>query len=161
MPLTFHEPSSEGVDESIAAAGSDGDEFDLGERREFTIRSILLIVYSAFSAGVVGGIWSRVDLPSLLLVLALDLAMLVTIIAFVTLAGRKAGLSRGDGVSLLFCGSQKSLATGVPMGNVLFAGTSTGLIILPLMLYHQIQLFVSAAVAQRLANGPEAPTSSN
>jgi sodium/bile acid cotransporter 7 len=123
--------------------------------------SILLIVYSAFSAGVVGGLWNRVDPPSLLLVVALDLAMLFIIIGFVTFAGRKAALSRADSVSLLFCGSQKSLATGVPMANVLFAGTSTGLIILPLMLYHQIQLFVSAAIAQRLANRPEAPASSN
>lgn len=122
--------------------------------------SILLIVYSAFSAGVVGGIWSRVDLTSLLLVMALDLGMLFIIIGFVVFAGRKAGLSRGDSISLLFCGSQKSLATGVPMANVLFAGTSTGLIILPLMLFHQIQLFVSAAIAQRLATSTEELASS-
>lgn len=117
--------------------------------------SILLIVYSAFSAGVVGGIWSRVDLPSLLLVIGLDLALLLVVIAFMWAAGRAAGLSRADSISLLFCGSQKSLASGVPMANVLFAGMSTGLLILPIMLYHQFQLFLSAAIAQQLAKTPE------
>lgn len=118
--------------------------------------SILLIVYSAFSAGVVGGIWSRVEPASLVLIIALDLAMLFIVIGFVSFAGRKAGLDRADRISLLFCGSQKSLASGVPMANVLFAGPSAGLIILPLMLYHQFQLFVSAAIAQRMAREPEA-----
>lgn len=117
--------------------------------------SILLIVYSAFSAGVVGGIWSRVDLTSLALVIALDLVMLLVVIGFMVVAGRVSGLSRADSVSLLFCGSQKSLASGVPMANVLFAGMSTGLVILPIMLYHQFQLFLSAAIAQRMARMPE------
>ncbi len=117
--------------------------------------SILLIVYSAFSAGVVGGIWSRVDAGSLALVVGLDLALLAIVIGFVVFAGRRIGLSRPDRISLLFCGSQKSLASGVPMANVLFAGTSTGLIILPVMLFHQFQLFVAAAIAQRLAAAPE------
>jgi sodium/bile acid cotransporter 7 len=109
---------------------------------------------------VVGGIWSRVDLPSLLVVIGLDLAMLLIVIGFMRVAGRAAGLNRADRVSLLFCGSQKSLASGVPMANVLFAGTSTGLLILPIMLYHQFQLFLSAAIAQRLAQAPEEPAAS-
>ncbi|MCY0148168.1 bile acid:sodium symporter [Hoeflea sp. G2-23] len=117
--------------------------------------SILLIIYSAFSAGVVGGIWGRLDGMTLSLLIGLDLILLLLVMVIVRRMGQMAGLSREDEVSLLFCGSQKSLANGVPMVNILFAGHATGLIILPLMLYHQFQLFVCAAIAQRYAAGDE------
>ena len=54
----------------------------------------------------------------------------------------------------MFCGSKKSLASGLPMASVLFAGQSVGLIVLPLMLFHQIQLMVCAALARRYAAEP-------
>lgn len=117
--------------------------------------SILLIIYSAFSAGVVGGIWGRLDGMTLSALIGLDLALLLVVMVVVRRAGKMAGLSREDEVSLLFCGSQKSLASGVPMANILFAGHATGLIILPLMLYHQFQLFLCAAIAQRYVAGDE------
>lgn len=113
--------------------------------------SILLIVYSAFSAGVVAGIWGRLDVSTLVLLIALDLIFLVLVMFIVRRMGRLAGLSREDQISFLFCGSQKSLASGVPIANILFVGHSTSLIILPLMLYHQFQLLLCAAVAQRYA----------
>ena len=113
--------------------------------------SILLIIYSAFSAGVVAGIWGRVDGATLSLLIGLNLLLLLLVMVIVWRVGRMADLSREDEVSLLFCGSQKSLASGVPIANILFAGTATGLIILPLMLYHQFQLFLCAAIAQRYA----------
>lgn len=113
--------------------------------------SILLIVYSAFSAGVVAGIWGRLDGATLSLVVALDLALLLFALLVIRRGGRLAGLPREDEVSLLFCGSQKSLASGVPIANILFAGHMVGLVILPLMLYHQFQLFAGAAIAQRHA----------
>jgi len=113
--------------------------------------SILLIIYSAFSAGVVAGIWGQLDGRTLSVLVGLDLALLLLAMVIVRRMGRMAGLSREDEVSLLFCGSQKSLASGVPIAKILFAGTSTGLIILPLMLYHQFQLFLCAAIAQRYA----------
>jgi sodium/bile acid cotransporter 7 len=117
--------------------------------------SILLIIYSAFSAGVVAGIWGRLDGTTLSLLIGLDLVLLLLVMVIVRRMGRMAGLSREDEVSLLFCGSQKSLASGVPIANILFAGTATGLIILPLMLYHQFQLFLCAAIAQRYAAADE------
>lgn len=115
--------------------------------------SILLIVYSAFSAGVIGGIWSRLDASTLGILITIDLTLLLAVMFIVRRAGKFAGLAREDEVSLLFCGSQKSLASGVPMANILFAGHATGFIILPLMLYHQFQLFLCAAIAQRFAAG--------
>jgi solute carrier family 10 (sodium/bile acid cotransporter), member 7 len=113
--------------------------------------SILLIVYSAFSAGVVAGIWGKLDASTLALMIGLDLGLLLLVLFILKNTARITGLAREDEVSLLFCGSQKSLASGVPMANILFAGHATGLIILPLMLYHQFQLFICAAIAQRYA----------
>ena len=69
--------------------------------------------------------------------------------------GRELGFSLEDRITIIFCGSKKSLATGVPMAQVLFAGSTIGLLILPLMLFHQIQLMVCAVLAQRYAKRPE------
>ena len=111
--------------------------------------SILLIVYSAFSAGVVAGIWSQVDRTALVLIVVLDTLMLAIALLFTRGVGRLARLSYEDSMVLLFCGSKKSLASGLPMANILFAGRPVGIIVLPLMLFHQIQLFVCAVIAQR------------
>jgi sodium/bile acid cotransporter 7 len=109
--------------------------------------SILLIVYSAFSAGMAAGIWGRLEPLQLALIVVFDAALLAAAIFGLRLLGRLTGMPRADRVTLLFCGMQKSLASGVPIANVLFAGHAVSLIILPLMLYHQGQLFVSAALA--------------
>lgn len=111
--------------------------------------SILIIVYSAFSAGVVAGIWQQVSIGTLAIVLAADTIMLAAIMVLTSQAGRLSGLSRPDQMALFFCGSKKSLASGLPMANILFAGHAAGLIVLPLMLFHQLQLFVCAVIAQR------------
>ena len=113
--------------------------------------SILLVVYAAFSAAVVEGIWQRVgalDLAGLLVWCALILA--VVMVANVV-AARVAGLSREDAIVLLFCGSKKSLVSGVPMAGALFAPAEVGLVVLPLMVFHQLQLFLCAALAGRFA----------
>lgn len=127
----------------------------IGRNRMLTLvvdrGSILLIVYSAFSAGMVAGIWSRLDATTLAVLVAADLALLIVVMLVIGWVNRLSGLSRADGVSFLFCGAQKSLASGVPIANILFVGHATGLIILPLMLYHQFQLFLSVAIAQRMA----------
>lgn len=111
--------------------------------------SILLIVYSAFSAGMVAGIWSQIDGFALTLLIIVCIVLLIVVILLMEWAGRLAGLSREDAISLLFCGSQKSLASGVPMANILFAGHPVSMIILPIMIYHQFQLLLCAAIASR------------
>ena len=118
--------------------------------------SILLVVYTAFSAAVIGGLWQQVPLTTLLAVtfaccLLLALALLLTY-----LLGKWLGFSLEDRITILFCGSKKSLATGVPMAQVLFASSSIGMLILPLMLFHQIQLMVCAVLAQRYAKREDA-----
>src|SRR5690606_9776230 len=111
--------------------------------------SILLIVYSAFSAGVVAGIWQQVDLATLAIMIAADAFLLAVIIVGSLAASKAAGLKHEDTMVMLFCGSTKSLASGVPIANILFVGQPISLIVLPLMLYHQLQLFVCAVIAQR------------
>ena len=111
--------------------------------------SILIIVFSAFSAGVVAGIWQQVDIGTLAILFAADTVLLVVIMVLTSQAGRLSGLSRADRLALFFCGSKKSLASGLPMANILFAGQAASMIVLPLMLFHQLQLFVCAVIAQR------------
>ncbi len=111
--------------------------------------SILIIVYSAFSAGVIAGIWEEVGPTSLAIIIAADIVLLTFILVLTSWTGRVAGLDRADRLTLLFCGSKKSLASGLPMANILFAGQAVSIIVLPMMLFHQIQLFVCAVIAQR------------
>jgi solute carrier family 10 (sodium/bile acid cotransporter), member 7 len=113
--------------------------------------SILLVVYTAFSMGVVQGIWGSVDVWRLILVSLVAAALLAVVLAVTTVIGRAARLDRGDAIVLLFCGSKKSLASGLPMALVLFPAATVGLTMLPLMIFHQIQLVVCAVIAARLA----------
>jgi sodium/bile acid cotransporter 7 len=113
--------------------------------------SILLIVYAAFSEGVVNGIWHQLDLPSLLLLAVADAALLAMVLTITTFGSRWLGFSREDEITIVFCGSKKSLAAGIPMVNVLFPAHAVGLIVLPLILFHQIQLMVCATLARRYA----------
>ena len=119
--------------------------------------SILLVVYTAFSAAVIGGLWQQVPLTTLLLVIAACCVLLALALVLTHLLGKWLGFSLEDRITILFCGSKKSLATGVPMAQVLFAGGAIGVLILPLMLFHQIQLMVCAVLAQRYAKREEAP----
>jgi sodium/bile acid cotransporter 7 len=119
--------------------------------------SILLIVYGAFSEGMVAGVWSQLSWQSLVAVLLLDLLMLALALAITTIAARRFGFSKEDEIAIVFCGSKKSMASGIPMANILFAGQAVSLIVLPLMLFHQAQLMACAAIARRYARRPEEP----
>jgi len=117
--------------------------------------SILLVVYSAFSAAVVNGIWSRVGLLDLGELVVLSGSILAFIMAANVVLARFAKLPREDRIVLLFCGSKKSLVSGVPMAGALFAPAQVGLVVLPLMIFHQLQLFVCAALAGRFRRQAE------
>ena len=113
--------------------------------------SVLLVVYSAFSAGVVGGIWHQISLAQFAAVLAVDGAILATVLSTATWVSRRLRFPTADRVIVIFCGSKKSIATGIPMAAVLFAGKDVSLIVLPAMLFHQIQLMVCAVLSRRYA----------
>lgn len=113
--------------------------------------SILLVVFSAFSAAVVNGIWDILNLEDLVALLVLSAIILAIVMLANVLMARLAGLPREDAIVLLFCGSKKSLVSGVPMAGALFLPAQVGLIVLPLMIFHQLQLFVCAWLAARYA----------
>jgi sodium/bile acid cotransporter 7 len=114
--------------------------------------SILLVVYGAFSAAVVHGIWREMPLQVLAALAVLMGLLLVLILAVTIGTSRAMGLRREDEAALVFCGSQKSLVSGVPIANALMSGPSVGLILLPLMLYYPMQLVVCAWLARRYAS---------
>jgi solute carrier family 10 (sodium/bile acid cotransporter), member 7 len=118
--------------------------------------SILLVVYTAFAMGVVLGIWRSVDPWQLVSVSAVATVLLAVVLGCTVVVGRLARLDRGDAIVLLFCGSKKSLASGLPMALVLFPAATVGLTMLPLMIFHQIQLVVCALLASRLGREPAA-----
>ena len=113
--------------------------------------SILLVVFTAFSASVVDGLWQRVGVRELVTILVLDALILALVLAATLFAARRLGFSRKDEIVILFCGSKKSLASGVPMAGALFSPALAGPMILPLMMFHQLQLMVCAFIAGRYA----------
>ncbi|KQM67487.1 bile acid:sodium symporter [Sphingomonas sp. Leaf17] len=114
--------------------------------------SILLVVYSAFGAAVVGGLWQTLSPFDLATIALLCCALLAVILGATVMLGRAMALPRADAIVLLFCGSKKSLASGVPMAGVLFPAAQVGAILLPVMLFHQIQLIACAVIARRYAD---------
>ncbi|MCW2830535.1 MAG: hypothetical protein JWP31_1227 [Aeromicrobium sp.] len=117
--------------------------------------SIVLVVYIAFSEGAEAEVWSSLSVWSVVAVALVCAALLVVATGWTVLVGRLLGFARGDRVAVLFCGSNKSLASGLPIATVLFAGGDVALIVLPLMLYHQLQVISGAVIAGRL--GRSAP----
>jgi sodium/bile acid cotransporter 7 len=113
--------------------------------------SILLVVYTAFSAAVVEGLWHRLSVTDLIVVLLLDGLVLAAALLSTTFVARGLGFGRADEIAVVFCGSKKSLASGVPMASVLFPAALVGPLIVPIMLYHQMQLMVCATLARRYA----------
>jgi len=113
--------------------------------------TIVIAVYVAFSEAVNGGLWGRVTAAQLSLLFAVVLAMLAIAFASAWGLGRLLGFDAEDRATMLFSGAHKSLATGAPMARILFPGPEAGAILLPLMLYHQLQLMASAIVAARIA----------
>jgi sodium/bile acid cotransporter 7 len=100
---------------------------------------------------VIAGIWRALPVSSLLILLAVCAVILAVALSVTRSAARLFGFARADEISVVFCSSHKSLVSGVPMARVLFAGPEVGFAVLPVMIYHQMQLMVSAWIARRYA----------
>ena len=113
--------------------------------------SIAMVVYSAFSSGVVAGVWSQISIGEVIFLCVFSAALVCLMLVLTRFIANKLGFNRADRIAAEFCGSKKSLATGLPMASVMFAsgGTPLGLLILPLMIYHQIQLMICSWLAAR------------
>ncbi len=113
--------------------------------------SILLVVYTAFSEAVNEGLWHHLSLSSLAGLFFVNALLLAAALTITSVVSKRLGFDRQDRITIIFCGSKKSLASGIPMAKVIFASQAVGAVVLPLMLFHQIQLMVCAALAQRWA----------
>jgi sodium/bile acid cotransporter 7 len=98
----------------------------------------------------VDGIWHQIDAGDLFKVALVDGALLATVMTILTFASRRLGFSRADQITIIFCGSKKSLASGLPIATLLFS-RHVGLVIVPLMVFHQIRLMVCASFARHYA----------
>jgi solute carrier family 10 (sodium/bile acid cotransporter), member 7 len=114
--------------------------------------SILLIVYGAFSASVVQGLWQRLPVATLAILALIDAVLLATALLIMISSSRVMRFDRADESAIVFCGSQKSVVSGIPIASALIAGPALGLFMLPLMLYHSMQLLVCAWLAKRYAS---------
>ncbi|MEL4374907.1 bile acid:sodium symporter family protein [Brucella cytisi] len=113
---------------------------------------IVLIIYSAFSQSVTAGLWQVLPPSGLIMAIVLCVVLLAGVIGFTMIGSRWLGFTREDEIAAVFCGSKKSLASGLPLAQVLFAGLpGFGMIVLPIMLYNQIQILVGAVLARRYA----------
>lgn len=117
--------------------------------------SIILVVYSAFSKGMRDGIWSAVDAWQIVFLIVLAVAMVAFMLWLTHFVAGRLGFDRADSIAIQFCGTKKSLASGLPMASVLFIGQPVSIIVLPLMIFHQIQLMMCSWLAGRYAEQSE------
>ncbi len=123
--------------------------------KAFDQGSILMVVYGAFSGAVVAGLWHQVSWKTLL-ILTIACSVLLTVIMLLALyLPRALGFNRADQVTVFFCSSKKTLASGVPMAQILFIGQPLGMIVLPIMIFHQIQLMVCGVIANYWAKSKD------
>ncbi|MDQ0464031.1 sodium/bile acid cotransporter 7 [Caulobacter ginsengisoli] len=116
--------------------------------------SVLIVVYSAFSAAVAGGVWSRIAIPALIATAVVCAVLLAVVLIATRAIAQGLKFDKADEITIVFCGSKKSLVTGAPMAAILFAPAVAGLMIIPLMLFHQMQLMACAVIAQKYAGRP-------
>lgn len=113
---------------------------------------ILAIVFNAFSNSMIEGIWTGHDASLIVEMVVGVIALFFIVYGLLKIPCRVLGLDREESIACLFCGSKKSLATGVPLAKLMFGATpQIGLIIAPIMLYHFFQLLIVSVIANRYA----------
>jgi sodium/bile acid cotransporter 7 len=117
--------------------------------------TIVLIVYVSFSSAVVEGVWSRLSGLDLVRLLVICGVLLAAVLAITAIAARMLVFTKEDEIAIVFCGSKKSLASGAPIAAALLTPAVAGVAMIPLMVFHQIQLMACAVLAQRYAQRPD------
>ncbi|MFH1497592.1 MAG: bile acid:sodium symporter, partial [Verrucomicrobiota bacterium] len=114
--------------------------------------AILLIIYTSFCDSVRRGVWSGQGWQTVGLSLVAAAALFALVFWVTAGACRRLGFNAEDRIAAIFCGSKKSLAAGVPMAQLIFAGDPRlGVILLPLLIYHPLQLVICGVLAGRWA----------
>jgi solute carrier family 10 (sodium/bile acid cotransporter), member 7 len=119
--------------------------------------SILLIVYTAFSASAVQGLWHQLPLPTLATLAIVDAVLLGVALGTIISGSRALGFARADESAIVFCGSQKSVVSGIPIASALIGGPALGFFVLPIMIYHSMQLLICAWLAKKYASSCPSP----
>ncbi|WP_262707513.1 bile acid:sodium symporter family protein [Larkinella soli] len=125
--------------------------------RYFDQTVILLIVYTSFCESFSRRMFQNLSLEDFLVLSACMLGLFFLVFGMVLLISRLMGFSREDRITALFCGSKKSLVQGSVMVNVLFPGTIAGIALLPIMIYHGLQLIAASILAQAMARAAPQP----
>jgi solute carrier family 10 (sodium/bile acid cotransporter), member 7 len=120
--------------------------------RRVDLGSILLMVYGAISAATLSGMWQLLPAQSFLALVLVDGVLLAVMLSFNLFVARRLAFAREDEMAIAFCGTQKSLIMGIPMANALFAGSTLGFVVLPMIVYHQLQFMACAGLARRYAS---------
>ncbi|MEM9160215.1 MAG: bile acid:sodium symporter family protein [Verrucomicrobiota bacterium] len=121
-----------------------------GAFKKISNGAIIFIVYAAFCNSVKNGVWSQVSQSSIIFAILLTILFLGVFSSLVWFASPVAARTMPERIASFFCGSQKTLAAGVPMASVIFTSngeTNVGLILLPIMCYHPTQLFLAGFIA--------------
>ncbi|MGC0252138.1 bile acid:sodium symporter family protein [Pseudactinotalea sp. Z1748] len=113
--------------------------------------AITVMLFNAVSAATAQGVWSQVHWSMLITLGAFSLALLAGVSGLLWFAGPRLGLALPERIVFLLGGAQKSLATGLPMGAVLFPAATLATLVVPLIMYHQLQLILGAVLARQLA----------
>lgn len=120
--------------------------------RYFDQITILLIVYTAFCQSFAEHMFEGHSITDILLLGIGMLGLFFLMFGLINIIGRVFRFSRADGITAVFCGSKKSLVHGTVMSKVLFPNTAAaGIILLPLMIYHALQLISASIIAQKMA----------
>lgn len=117
--------------------------------------SIVVVVYRAFGQGVRDGLWQRTGWVDILVILVATGVILALMLWLTWQVAAWLRFDRRDQIAIQFCGTKKSLATGVPMASVMFPAAQVGMIVLPLMIFHQAQLMACSTLASRYAGKPD------
>jgi sodium/bile acid cotransporter 7 len=113
---------------------------------------ILVIIYCSFCKSFSSGVFSTLSWTQLGILTVGMIALFLVVVFLTGTLSRALGFRPADRITAIFCGSKKSLVQGTVMSKVLFPGSATiGIILLPLMLYHALQLIAASILAQRIA----------
>ncbi|MCB6182108.1 bile acid:sodium symporter [Leeia sp. TBRC 13508] len=117
---------------------------------------IVLIVFNAFCDSTLSGLWHQQGISLLIQALVVAAILLLLVLTITAKLSRVMGFSLEDEIAAVFCGSKKSVANGVPMAKMLFGSSvPLGPIVLPIMIYHQLQLIICAILARKYAQKVE------
>jgi solute carrier family 10 (sodium/bile acid cotransporter), member 7 len=121
--------------------------------RNFDQFIILLIVFTSFCESFSGKMFAGFSMTELILLGGMMLLFFFMVFGLMDILSVWFGFNREDRITVIFCGSKKSLVQGAVMGKVMFPSQAMlGVVLLPLMLYHALQLLAGSTIAKTMGD---------